>query len=658
MKHVALLLSLLVLCHTRILAQSITWIQQPAAATGTVGGYAEFSFVAQVSVAFANLGIVAYKTGAPGNVSNRFTITSQSVSNLITTSGNSTRGEYTVRIANLTSADVGSYSFDLTVNNLLLSNSRSQTAQLTLASASLPTITTQPLSQTISSFSFLTLSVQATGVPAPSYQWYRNGSPLAGQIGATYSVPLATARDAGVYHVVVTNSAGSVTSSYAILNISAGGAPVITRPPESLDLLAGQTATFSVSLADSVFTSSNQYQWILNGTPIIGATNQTYSVTASAGTAGSYSVMIINSFGSVTSSSATLRIVSAQSPQIVTHPAARTVGEGESVTFSVLASGTPAPTYQWRKDGVPIPGATASSYAIAAAALGQAGLYSVTATNSAGSITSNGALLTIIPRPASRISNLSVRTPLANGQSLIVGFVVKDSAALLLRAVGPTLGAFGLTGVMADPRLAVYRGSAIVAQNEDWGGTSELSATSASVGAFALPAGSRDAALRYSTEGGSRSLLVSGNNGGGIVLVELYDSGGNEASRLANVSARNHVGQGDDILILGFVVSGSADKRLLIRGIGPTLSSFGVTGALSDPRLVIYSTRSSTAVASNDNWDSSLSSSFDAVAAFRLSPGTLDAALITTLPPGAYTAQLSGVNNSTGEALVEIYELP
>ena len=146
----------------------------------------------------------------------------------------------------------------------------------------------------------------------------------------------------------------------------------------------------------------------------------------------------------------------------------------------------------------------------------------------------------------------------------------------------------------------------------------------------------------------------------GVALVEGYDTepGGGRA-RLTNVSVRSSVGTGANVLIVGFATSGSAAKTLLIRGIGPTLAAFGVNDVLADPQLQLFN-QAGTVINQNDNWggDSTLSSAFGTVAAFALAPNSRDAVLLVTLPPGSYTAQVSGAGNTTGVALVEVYEMP
>ena len=339
-------------------------------------------------------------------------------------------------------------------------------------------------------------------------------------------------------------------------------------------------------------------------------------------------------------------------PAITTQPASQTVAAGANVTLAVVATGTPAPTYQWRKDGAVISGATAATLALSAVTAAGAGSYTVVVTNAA---------LTVNAPPAgggavtARLSNLSVRTAMAAEQTLIVGVVVQGGARnILVRAAGPALAAFGLSTAMSDPRLELYNGQQLVFENNDW--PANLADTFAAVGAFGMPANSRDAAFVQSIDG-NRSIQVRGT-AAGVVLVEAYDLGSGNSPRMINVSARNRVGTGDDILIAGFNVAGTGSKQLLIRAVGPKLGSFGVTGVLNDPKLEVFASGSTVALTENDNWTASLAATFTAVGAFPLDANSRDAALLTTLQPGSYTVQVRGTDGGTGEALVEIYEVP
>jgi len=222
--------------------------------------------------------------------------------------------------------------------------------------------------------------------------------------------------------------------------------------------------------------------------------------------------------------------------------------------------------------------------------------------------------------------------------------------------VGPTLGAFGVGGAMTDPRLELYNGQIRVFANDDWPQT--LSSVFPTVGAFALGNGSKDAGFLQTVEG-TRSIMAQGT-GAGVVLVEAYDTGAPSAARLVNVSARNRVGTGDDILIAGFNISGpagTAPKPLLIRAVGPGLAALGVPGTLADPKLEIFDSGGAKVV-ENDSWNASLAAVFSSVGAFALPAVSRDAALVVSLPPGTYTAQVSGVGGLTGDAIIEVYELP
>ncbi len=284
------------------------------------------------------------------------------------------------------------------------------------------------------------------------------------------------------------------------------------------------------------------------------------------------------------------------------------------------------------------------------------------------------ALFQTSPDQPGRLANLSVRTQAGTGdQTLIVGFAVGGGAGskpLLIRAVGPTLAAFGVDGALADPVVDITTPSgARLAGNDNWGGSAALKNAFAAVGAFGLANDtSADAALLYTAAPASYTATVSsggspgqGAAAAGIALVELYDSGTTNVPRLTNVSARTQVGVGADALIAGFVVSGNVPKKLLIRATGPTLTAFGVGGALADPVLPVRALGNENILAVNDDWRGTvaLKAQFQSVGAFRFfSDASRDAAVAIELPPGAYTATVSGKNNTTGVALVEVYELP
>jgi outer membrane protein assembly factor BamB len=266
-----------------------------------------------------------------------------------------------------------------------------------------------------------------------------------------------------------------------------------------------------------------------------------------------------------------------------------------------------------------------------------------------------------------RLVNLSVRTAAGTGaDTLIVGFVVSglETRNLLVRGIGPALAAFGVPDALADPAIALFRGAGEIAQNDNWGASAnpaQMVATAAAVGAFPLPDGSADAALLGAFAGGYTVHVRDVGGATGVALMEAYDAGGAGAARLANVSARSAVGTGSGVLIAGFVV-GESTRAVLVRAVGPTLAEFGVAGALIQPRLQVFAS-AGRLIAENNGWattgnSAAIGATALAVGAFPLTAGSRDAALLLTLAPGAYTAQMSGGDGTTGVGLIEVYEVP
>jgi hypothetical protein len=555
-------------------------------------------------------------------------------------------------LASAKRADAGSYT--VRVTNAAGSVTSDPAVLVVQVPATVPVIITPPSAATSSVGAPASFSVVADGAPPLSYVWRREGTLIAKASQSTLVLGSVQVADAGDYTVTVSNALGSVTSSPARLTVLVPSLPpFIVVQPVSVTATAGGAASFGVTVRG---TAPLSYQWRKDGERLVGATQATLTLTNVRATdAAAYSVAITNAFGTAVSASARLTVNPVPTPpQIETPPTDRTVTEGATVSLSVTASGVGPLSYRWLKGGVPIVGATSATLTFSPVRLTDAGSYAVEVSNAAGTAVSTAAVVRVEPRPSSRITNVSIRTPLAVGQTLIVGLSMSGGAkAVLVRAVGPGLSPFGVSDAMADPRLMLFRGAVVEGMSDDWGGGPTLAATFASVGAFALPAGSRDAALVATIDGG-RTVQVVGASPG-TVLVEAYDAGAGDSPRLVNVSARNRVNGSSEPLIAGFTVVGNAPRTILIRGVGPTLASFGVLGALSDPRLELYS--GATKINENDTWATSLSTTFGAVGAFALIPGGRDAALLVTLAPGGYTVQVSGVGGATGDALIELYEV-
>jgi uncharacterized repeat protein (TIGR03806 family) len=277
-------------------------------------------------------------------------------------------------------------------------------------------------------------------------------------------------------------------------------------------------------------------------------------------------------------------------------------------------------------------------------------------------------------QPASRLINLAARASAGTGNNtLITGFVIGPGAEkrVLIRAVGPALAAapFNVAGTLADPVLTVLgpdSSTRVAATNDNWAAGDATTFTA--VGAFALPAGSRDAAvLAQLSPGAYTAQVTSPNNGTGLALVEIYDAdapaSSSSGARLINLAVRTQVGTGANVLIPGIVVSGGANKTVLVRAVGPRLATapFNLTGTLAEPVLTLF--YGTLRVARNAGWSSAANAvaireTASAVGAFPLPESSRDSALLVTLSPGAYTLQLSGANNTSGVALVEVYEVP
>ncbi len=356
---------------------------------------------------------------------------------------------------------------------------------------------------------------------------------------------------------------------------------------------------------------------------------------------------------------------STRNPIFVVEPRSARAQAGDTITLAAQASSSPAPAYQWFFRGNQIPGASNATHTLRNVTAAAAGDYEVRATNANGTAWSIPATVSL---GFNGLVNLSARARVGTGANVVIpGITVRGSLpkTLLIRAAGPALAAapFQLPGTLANPAISVFDANgARVLVNDNWGelpNVPELRAAMAAQGAFALPEGSRDSALLVKLPPGSYTVQVAAATGAaeGIAIVEVYEADEN-ASTLVNLSCRARVGTGSDILIAGFVLRGTESKRMLIRAVGPTLAELGVTGVLTNPKLDVINQSTGAIVATNEKWDPSLAAVFSEVGAFALQANSLDAALVVNLPPGGYTAQVSGGSNAVGVALVEVYELP
>jgi hypothetical protein len=292
-----------------------------------------------------------------------------------------------------------------------------------------PAITGQPSSLVVTQGQPAAFSVTATGTTPLTYFWRKGGSPITNGPNPSLIIPNTQPADAGTYSVIVSNSAGTVTSSNATLTVVAlPTAPTITTQPGNLSVLVGQTATFNVTATG---TAPLRYLWFKGATILTNSANSSFAIAnAQIADAGTYSVIVSNSIGTATSSNATLTVNAVGvAPAITVQPTNQSVYQGNNVFLFVGATGTGPLSYQWRKNGVNLAnsahlsGAQSNLFTINSALTTDSGRYSVVITNNAGSITSqvavvivtNAAVLTV------QIIGSGSVSPDYNGQSLVIG---------------------------------------------------------------------------------------------------------------------------------------------------------------------------------------------------------------------------------------------
>jgi hypothetical protein len=257
---------------------------------------------------------------------------------------------------------------------------------------------------------------------------------------------------------------------------------------------------------------------------------------------------------------------------------------------------------------------------------------------------------------ASQLSNISTRGQVDKGAGVMVGgFVISGSASkqILIRAIGPSLSEAGIADALSDPNLALYAADGqILAENDDWQYGSEAGAIAALPW---TPSDSLESAILATLAPGAYTAQVNGFLGAtGVGMVEVYALDATDpAAALINISTRGQVGVDSAIMIGGFVIEGDGAKQVLIRAIGPSLTDAGVPGALADPQLTLYAS-SGAVMDSNDDWKQGARAAEIAQLPWPPSSDS-EAAILTTLAPGAYTAHVSGKNAGVGIGMVEVY---
>lgn len=264
---------------------------------------------------------------------------------------------------------------------------------------------------------------------------------------------------------------------------------------------------------------------------------------------------------------------------------------------------------------------------------------------------------TAFPAVGPQALNLSTRGIVGSGTNALVGgFIVtgSESKAVVLRALGPSLGAAGVSGALADPVITLYNASGTaIATNDNW----ETGQHAPQIAAEGLaPSASAESAIRETLAPASYTAVVTGKNEtSGVALVEIYDLSPSSNSKLANISTRGNIGTGDEVLISGFILGEVQSTTVVLRVLGPTLASFGIAHPLGDPILTVYNSYG-TILASNDNWQDDPYATD--VEQNGLAPANdTEAAIVLHLPAGAYTTLAFGANGSSGVGLVEVFNL-
>jgi hypothetical protein len=237
----------------------------------------------------------------------------------------------------------------------------------------------------------------------------------------------------------------------------------------------------------------------------------------------------------------------------------------------------------------------------------------------------------------------------------IGGFIIAGSAPkhLLLRAIGPSLAS--VSGALADPVLELHGPGDFIITNDNWQDDPVQAAAIIATGI--PPTNNLESAIDATLLPGAYTAIVRGkNNTTGVGLVEVFDLSPAVPAKLANISTRALVETGSDIVIAGFILGNhSGDDKIIVRGIGPSLTALGVANALADPQLELRDGNAALLISNND-WQDNSAQAAELTAAGLAPTSPQESGIVATLPPGAYTALLSGLNNTTGVGLVEVYD--
>ena len=552
-------------------------------------------------------------------------------------------------------------------------------------------ITSPATGNSVSVSSGVTVTANATS-PAgtiASVQFFENNNPIGTSSAPPYTATF-TPLSEGLYTLtaIATDSSGETTTSSSVVvealpTTSGLGTTTYFGQYQGVGTAAG---TFAYIVIDGTYGAfighSSSGVTFASGIPVSSAgnfstnlLNGTASATGVSGTlnpsqlyigtstqAGSVTVAQGFYTGTISGTSGTqvTAIVGADG-EVMAYFAS---GSAKDVGYGNITDSSGSFTLTNSKNATIFTGTLNSSTGMISGAVSGAASGPVLAAKVSGGLFSDGAL-----------KNISTRGPVASGaNAMITGFVVggTTSKQLLVRAAGPALTGFGLSGAVSATQLQVYNSSSVlVASNTGWStdpvNAGAVTNADTQTGAFAFKSGSADSALVATFAPGSYTAQVTGVNGAtGIALAEVYDLDGYvpfSSKKLINISTRGNVGSGASVMIGGISINGTAPKKLLIRGAGPALAPLGVSGALATPHLQLFDNNQNL-VRDNYAWETGNDAALVSAAAkksgaFAFASGSADSAILIVLPPGTYTAEVSGSTSSaTGIALIEVYEVP
>jgi hypothetical protein len=538
--------------------------------------------------------------------------------------------------------------------------------------------------------SSVTFNVSRNGDVTPnavSFQWRKNGVNIPGATTAPYIISNVSASDAGSYDVIVSNACGSdisspatlavhtfslnptsqnfgVSGSTGIVNVTSTGSTcswTAVSKSSFITVNSGSSGTGNGTVGFTVAANPNSGQ----RTGTITIAGKTFSVSQD-GTNCSYSIAPISKTLSASASTNMVNVTTGAGCAwtATSHNSFLSINSGASgsgngtVTYTIAANFNTT-----QRTGTLTIAAQTFTVTQAAAAATPTPTPTPTATPKS----------TPTPTPSPKpglVGNVSTRLPVGTGDNVLIeGFIVQgpvgSTKKIIVRAIGPSLAAFGITDALANPTLEIHdANNATVARNNDWkktqlGGLITSDQSAAISASQVAPSNDLESAVIVSLAPGSYTAVVRGlGNTVGTGVVDAYDLSAASPARLANISTRGLIQPGDKLMIAGFIIQNGPVKAVIC-AIGPSLTAFGITNALPDTTLQLRN-QNGTILIENDNWKvrSDGSSQQAELEATSLQPtNDLEAALIATIQPGQYTAQVRGKGQASGIGVVQVYFL-